>query len=128
VKEWVSRLDGLKLQIPVEFVNRIVSSMDEVNRLEREISDEVDAIFVYLITSESTRFTYLASKRIADLGYDYIHEYGGYGIPTVYVIDLRECHNSLPLYSAHKDGWTSSSIYQESCGQRRWCWASSIRA
>jgi len=88
VKEWVDRLSGLKLQIPVEFVNRIVSNMDEVNRLEREISDDVDAIFVYLITSESTRFTYLASKRIADLGYDYIHKYGGYGIPTIYVIDL----------------------------------------
>jgi hypothetical protein len=88
VKEWIGRLNGLKLQIPVEFVNRTVSNMDEVNRLEREIGDDVDAIFVYLITSESTRFTYLASKRIADLGYDYIHKYGGYGIPTVYVIDL----------------------------------------
>lgn len=30
----------------------------------------------------------MASKRIADLGYDYIHKYGGYGIPIVYVIDL----------------------------------------
>ncbi|MEM2781099.1 MAG: hypothetical protein QXG45_00065 [Nitrososphaerota archaeon] len=87
-KEWISRLDELKSQLPVEFMNRVISTMDEVNRLEREIDNSIDAIFVYILTSESTRFTYLASKRIADLGYDYIHKYGGYGIPTVYVIDL----------------------------------------
>ncbi|MEM3066944.1 MAG: hypothetical protein QXI81_06400 [Nitrososphaerota archaeon] len=88
VKEWVNRLNGLKLQLAVEFVNHVVSTMDEVNRLEREIGSDVDAIFAYILTSESTRFTYWASRRIADLGYDYIHKYGGYGIPTVYVIDL----------------------------------------
>lgn len=88
VKEWVSRLDGLRSLIRVEFVNRTASTMDEVNALEKEIDSEVDAIFVYILTSESTRFTYWASRRIADLGYDYIHRYGGYGIPTVYVIDL----------------------------------------
>lgn len=59
-----------------------------MSRLERELGEDVDAIFAYILTSESTRYTYWACRRITDLGYDYIHKYGGYGIPTVYVVDL----------------------------------------
>jgi len=83
-------LDSVKnaLGFPVSFENRAVSSMDELNEIERELEERVDAIFAYILTSESTRYTYWACRKIADLGYDYIHKYGGYGIPTVYVVDL----------------------------------------
>ena len=89
IEEWIKTLEVLrsKANFPVNFVNKTLSSMEDVAKLEREIG-EVDAVFVYILTSESTRFTYLASRRIADYGYDYIHKYGGYEIPTVYVIDL----------------------------------------
>lgn len=90
-KEWIAQLEDLKTKLgfDVEFAgNNVVSSMSQVNDLERSIGKDVDAIFTYILTSESTRFTYLASRRIADFGYDYIHEYGGYEIPTIFVIDL----------------------------------------
>lgn len=89
-EELAKFLEDLKksLKFPVVYENRVASSMEDVGRLEREIGDDVDAVFAYILTSESTRFTYWAAKKIADLGYDYIHKYGGYGIPTVYVIDL----------------------------------------
>ena len=89
-KEFMKELGRLKdsLKFSVDFENRIVSSLEEINQLERNIGEDIDAIFAYILTSESTRYTYWASRRIADLGYDYIHKYGGYGIPTVYVIDL----------------------------------------
>lgn len=89
-KEMVQELKSISssLDFEVSFENKIVSSLDELSMVEREISDDVDAIFACILTSESTRYTYWACRRIADLGYDYIHKYGGYGIPTVYVIDL----------------------------------------
>lgn len=90
-KEWIVCLEGLKskLGFDVEFVgNEVIFSMSQVNDLERSIDEDVDAIFTYILTSESTRFTYLASRKIADFGYDYIHEYGGYEVPTIFVIDL----------------------------------------
>jgi len=89
-EELARGLEELKksLGFPLEFENRIASSLDDINRLEREIGEDVDAIFAYILTSESTRYTYWACRRISDLGYDYIHKYGGYNIPTVFVIDL----------------------------------------
>ncbi|MEM4498396.1 MAG: hypothetical protein QW692_06185 [Nitrososphaerota archaeon] len=76
------------LNFPISFENAIVSSLDELSRLEREIGEDIDAIFAHILTSESTRYTYWACRRIADFGYDYIHKSGGYGIPVVYVVDL----------------------------------------
>ena len=88
-REWIAELEDLKsgLSFPVEFVNETASTMDDVRRIEKEMED-VDAILVYILTSESTRFTYLASKAIAQFGYDHIHKYGGYDVPTIYVVDL----------------------------------------
>lgn len=89
-EEWIKDLENLKpnLGFDLEFVgNHVVSSMSQVDALEKKVGD-VDAIFVYVLTSESTRFTYFASRRIADFGYDFIHRYGGYEIPTVFVTDL----------------------------------------
>jgi len=90
VEEIARSLEELKtsLGFSLDFENRIASSLDDINKLEREIGEDVDAIFAYILTSESTRYTYWACRRIADLGYDYIHKYGGYNIPTVFVIDL----------------------------------------
>jgi len=89
-REIQKSLEDLKkiLAFSVTFVNKIVSSIDEVDSLEKSIDEDIDAIFVFILTSESTRFTYWASRRIADFGYDYIHKYGGYGIPIIFVIDL----------------------------------------
>lgn len=37
-KEWVNRLDDLKSQLPVEFLNRTVSTMDEVTGLREKLT------------------------------------------------------------------------------------------
>ena len=89
-EEIARELSSLKgsLGFSTSFENKVISSMDELEKVERELGEDVDAIFAYILTSESTRYTYWACRRIADLGYDYIHKYGGYGIPTVYVVDL----------------------------------------
>ncbi|MCD6535942.1 MAG: hypothetical protein J7K49_02780, partial [Thaumarchaeota archaeon] len=89
-RELIRELGSVKssLGFQVSFDNRVVSSIEELNRVERELGEDVDAIFAYILTSESTRYTYWACRRVADFGYDYIHKYGGYGVPTVFVVDL----------------------------------------
>lgn len=101
-KEWLDKLEGIKkgLGFDIEFENELVSDMGKIDKVERWMGRDVDAIFVYILTSESSRFTYWASRMIADFGYDHIHEYGGYGLPTFFIIDLFGGDISgLPLVS-----------------------------